>query len=86
MPEHTWGLDIKKGLADFSNWSNADFQACIAAGDERYMRTIAQWHRQRQYMTWALEALSPLQVKLRLHVHVCHAAVASNTMGNNDTE
>lgn len=25
VAEHTWGLDMKKFLADFSNWSRADF-------------------------------------------------------------
>ncbi|KAF8062055.1 hypothetical protein HT031_004315 [Scenedesmus sp. PABB004] len=40
VPEHTWGVDIKKTLADFVNYSNPDFHACLppdaasgAAGD-----------------------------------------------------
>lgn len=27
IAEHTWGLDFKKYLADFKNWTKADFQA-----------------------------------------------------------
>lgn len=27
IPEHTWGLDFKKYLADFKNWTKKDFQA-----------------------------------------------------------
>jgi hypothetical protein len=26
IPEHTWGLDFKKYMADFKNWSKKDFQ------------------------------------------------------------
>jgi hypothetical protein len=29
VPEHTWGLDVKKVLHDFVNWTNADFHACL---------------------------------------------------------
>eukprot|EP00775_Hariotina_reticulata_P006744 gene6744-6964_t len=31
VPEHTWGVDIKKTLHDFTNYSNADFHQCLPA-------------------------------------------------------
>lgn len=31
VAEHTWGLDYKKYLADFTNWDKADFQAARKA-------------------------------------------------------
>ncbi|KAF6263057.1 hypothetical protein COO60DRAFT_1635480 [Scenedesmus sp. NREL 46B-D3] len=29
VPEHTWGVDIKKTLHDFVNYSNSDFYSCL---------------------------------------------------------
>jgi hypothetical protein len=29
VPEHTWGLDVKKELADFVNYTNKDFHKCL---------------------------------------------------------
>lgn len=66
IPEHTWGFDTKTFLHDESNWSNKDFHAQLDAHAQNYDDNIAQWQRQRGYMTWALEALdqslaSPIQ-------------------------
>ncbi len=33
VAEHTWGLDYKKYLADFTNWEKADFQAARKADE-----------------------------------------------------
>lgn len=33
VPEHTWGVDIKKDLADFENWANKDFHAQVGGRD-----------------------------------------------------
>ena len=57
VPEHTWGVDIKIYLDDYSDWTNAELQRQIAARDPRYMYTIDAWMRQRSYTRWALEAL-----------------------------
>ena len=57
VPEHTWGFDTKTFLHDNSNWSNKDFHAQLDAHAQNYEDNIAQWQRQRGYMTWALEAL-----------------------------
>ena len=57
IPEHTWGFDTKTFLHDNANWSNAQFQAQLAAHADKYEANIAQWQRQKGYMSWALEAL-----------------------------
>lgn len=57
IPEHTWGFDTKTFLHDQSNWANKDFHAQLDAHAQNYEDNIAQWQRQRGYMTWALEAL-----------------------------
>ena len=36
IPEHTWGLDVKTFLADYSNWSNKEFQGQLDAGAWNY--------------------------------------------------
>ena len=57
IPEHTWGFDTKTFLHDNANWSNAQFQGQLEAHANNYEANIAQWQRQRGYMSWALEAL-----------------------------
>lgn len=57
IPEHTWGFDTKTFLHDNANWANKDFHAQLDAHAQNYEDNIAQWQRQRGYMTWALEAL-----------------------------
>lgn len=34
--EHTWGMDVKKHLLDFSNWKKADFLRAMAANKTDY--------------------------------------------------
>ena len=36
IPEHTWGLDVKTFLADYSNWSNKEFQQQLDVGAWSY--------------------------------------------------
>lgn len=57
IPEHTWGFDTKTFLHDNANWSNAQFHAQLAGHADNYEANIAQWQRQKGYMSWALEAL-----------------------------
>ena len=59
VPEHTWGNDIKKSLAEFEpgSWTNGQFRAALEAGKDNYARTVEAWHRQRAYLLWAVEAL-----------------------------
>lgn len=57
VPEHTWGLDVKKALNDFTNWDNERFHACLALPCPNYAALIWSWVRQAAYIPWALEAL-----------------------------
>jgi hypothetical protein len=57
IPEHTWGLDVKTHLADFVNYTNAPFHACLAAGCRNYGLLLHSWRRQAAYVPWALQAL-----------------------------
>jgi len=57
IPEHTWGFDTKTFLHDNANWANKDFHAQLDAHAQNFEDNIAQWQRQRGYLTWALEAL-----------------------------
>lgn len=57
VPEHTWGLDTKKALPDYRNWSNAAFHAALDDGNVAFIDTAAAWVRQRGYMRWSLDAL-----------------------------
>lgn len=57
VPEHTWGFDTKTFLHDNANWANKQFHAQLDAHAHNYEDNIAQWQRQRGYMTWAMEAL-----------------------------
>ena len=58
VPEHTWGVDTKKGLDDYSTWDAPALRAALAAGaNANFSRTVYSWERQRAYLDWALEAL-----------------------------
>ena len=59
VPEHTWGNDIKKSLAEYDPgaWTNEQFRAALEGGKDNYVRTVEAWHRQRAYLLWAVEAL-----------------------------
>ncbi|WIA38239.1 hypothetical protein OEZ86_001582 [Tetradesmus obliquus] len=35
VPEHTWGVDVKKTLHDFVNYSNPDFYSCLPQQDAK---------------------------------------------------
>lgn len=70
IPEHTWGFDTKQFLNDNINWGNKDFHAQLDAHAPNYDANVAQWQRQRGYMTWALEALD------QSHDHATDVAAA----------
>jgi hypothetical protein len=55
IPEHTWGLDIKTYLADFKNYSPADFKK--ARKRENFKKVEASWQEQREYIDEAIKAL-----------------------------
>lgn len=48
-PEHTDGLDVKTWLADWQNWTNAQFHACLAQNLPNYQTMIGGWIEQRNF-------------------------------------
>ncbi len=61
IPEHTWGLDEKTHLADYTHYdANAFAQA---KSSPNFQKMEASWREQRGYITSALDALndSPLR-------------------------
>ncbi len=55
IPEHTWGLDVKTHLADYTNYGAAQFRAVRARANFRHMEE--SWAEQRAYLRAAVEAL-----------------------------
>jgi hypothetical protein len=41
VPEHTWGVDIKHFLPDWTRWNNSDLEAALAAGAPDFLATVA---------------------------------------------
>ena len=78
IPEHTWGFDTKQFLNDNVNWSNKDFHAQLDAHAPNYDANIAQWQRQRGYMTWALEALDQSHDHTSDQPDVAHADMTNH--------
>ena len=50
IPEHTWGLDVKTFLADYSNWSNKEFQEQLESGAWNYRC----WQRHPSLFEWRI--------------------------------
>jgi len=65
IPEHTWGLDIKTHLGDFTHYAAPEFQA--ARAEPGYRKVEASWDEQRGYLRSALQALgdSPLAAEAK---------------------
>lgn len=55
--EHTWGMDTKRFLADFANWTNAQFAR--ARGAPNYRMMVDSWVDQRNYLEAATAAVPP---------------------------
>jgi hypothetical protein len=55
ISEHTWGLDLKTHLGDWSNYSARDFKA--AREGAHYKKMEASWQEQRGYLHSAVAAL-----------------------------
>jgi hypothetical protein len=55
IPEHTWGLDVKTHLADYTNYGAAQFRAVRGQANFRHMEE--SWAEQRAYLRDAVEAL-----------------------------
>ncbi|ELR18406.1 uncharacterized protein ACA1_138180 [Acanthamoeba castellanii str. Neff] len=54
--EHTWGVDVKTFLNDFTHWSNSEFEA--AKNGSNFALMVNSWIEQRSFITNALRALS----------------------------
>jgi hypothetical protein len=55
VPEHTWGMDEKTHLDDYSHYSRPQFEKMLQS--ERAQRFAASWAEQRAYVDAAIEAL-----------------------------
>lgn len=55
VPEHTWGMDEKTHLADYSNYAAAQFRAARAL--PKFQAFEASWAEQREYLDQAVAAL-----------------------------
>ncbi len=54
-PEHTWGLDEKTFLKDFTNWDKASFRA--VRGNENYRKLEQSWADKRANVAQAIACL-----------------------------
>jgi len=80
--EHTWGLDVKTFLHDWSHWSNAAFHS--VRNNSNFQMMEESWVEQRQYITKAIAALGthPLAERIRHTLQVLEPYVP-NTSGYN---
>lgn len=62
VPEHTWGLDTREALPDFTHWGNAAFHSQLEDNSSMYLRTVASWKEQKSFVEHAISALDPEQV------------------------
>jgi hypothetical protein len=68
VPEHTWGLDVKTHLDDYTNYNGAQLDAAQAQANFAFMEE--SWAEQRAYITAAVDALgtSGLAEEARAHL------------------
>lgn len=57
VPEHTWGIDSKTAPASWEVWSNDEFRAALL-DNPKFAQAEASWSRQRDYISWSLQARS----------------------------
>jgi len=57
VPEHTWGLDVKTHLNNWTHYAAQDFQA--ARSQPNFRKMEASWQEQRGYLKDAVAALPP---------------------------
>lgn len=50
--EHTWGLDVKQGLADWKNWFNSEFET--HRNDNNFLTMVNSWLEQRSFVSNAI--------------------------------
>jgi hypothetical protein len=62
VPEHTWGLDDKSHLADYTHYSRDGFDA--VRNTSPFLRMMESWDEQRGYIDGAVQALGPSNRKI----------------------
>jgi hypothetical protein len=65
IPEHTWGLDMKKYLGDFTNWSVDDFHRARKADKVSLTAIPTEYEAIRNQAVHDLETLYPDRRELR---------------------
>ncbi len=55
VPEHTWGMDVKKHLADYEAYTANEFRA--RRGQPNFIKFASSWDEQREYVRRAVDAL-----------------------------
>lgn len=63
VPEHTWGVDIKKALTDYTHWSNHKFHQQVrglgwrsgAGGAIRHTARLQSAHARKLHTSGALD-------------------------------
>ena len=56
VPEHTWGMDSKKGLADYTHYGRQEFAA--VRNEPNFRKMEQSWDEQRRYVTDTAEKLN----------------------------
>lgn len=77
VPEHTWGLDEKTHLKDYSRYRRDDFQTALA-DDPAFARFAASWQEQRDYLD---QAVNLLPDKLK---PLCHQAMTAKNQNDDE--
>lgn len=79
VAEHTWGMDEKTHLADYTHYDADDFQA--ARSQPNFKKMEASWVEQRQYIADALAAIehTPFSEAANSHLAAIAPAVPDKT-------
>jgi Domain of unknown function (DUF5054) len=79
VAEHTWGMDEKTHLVDYTHYDAEDFQA--ARKLPNFQKFEASWAEQREYISDALAALgnTPIADAANMHLSVITPAIPDKT-------
>ncbi|XP_065197324.1 uncharacterized protein LOC135828822 [Sycon ciliatum] len=79
--EHTWGLDVKSHLNDYTHWSNEQFHS--VQGSAKYLGMVNGWQEQRDWaINYAVDAMHeqhPLRVDIEAALDRIQADMPSLT-------
>ncbi len=79
VPEHTWGLDEKLYLSDYSTYSNEELK--LARQKLNFQKFEASWEEQREYLNSAVKALenTPLAQEARKRLETLEPSPPRNS-------